>query len=191
MAQTASNAVYSKPKATGCVWSATPGSALPTDASTELDTAFEGWGYISDDGIDEGHDFSSDSVKAYGGATVLVIEGGDEVSYEFTPLEYTNPVVQKNLYGDSNVVTDTDGKTLKSVKLTDDAHVAKPYVFEHVLSNGLIERDVLPSAKVTSIDTNTYSSGAALGPKVTVTPFPDESGVKVYKYFAKATGRSE
>ena len=51
MAQTASNAVYSKPKATGCVWSATPGSALPTDASTELDPAFEGWGYISDDGI--------------------------------------------------------------------------------------------------------------------------------------------
>ena len=50
----------------------------------------------------------------------------------------------------------------------------------------MIERDVLPSAKVTGIDTNAYSSGAALGYKVTVTPFPDAFGVKVYKYFAKA-----
>lgn len=186
MAQTASNAVYSKPKATGCVWSAPEGTALPTDAEAELAAGFEGWGYINDDGVDEGHDFSADSVKAYGGATVLVIEGGDEVTYEFTPLEYTNPVVQKNLFGDSNVTVGTDGTTLKSVKLTDDAHAAKPYVFEHVLSNGMIERDLLPSAKVTGIDTNTYSSGAALGPKVTVTPFPDAFGVKVYKYFAKA-----
>ena len=95
-------------------------------------------------------------------------------------------MVQKNLFGDSNVTVGTDAHALKSVKLTDDAHPAKPYVFEHVLSNGMIERDVLPSAKVTGIDTNTYSSGAALGPKVTITPFPDASGVKVYKYFAKA-----
>lgn len=189
MAQTASNAVYSKPKATGCVWSGTGATTtIPTDATSALDTGFEGWGYINDDGVDEGHDLSSETQKAYGGSVVLTIEAGDEVTFEFTPLEYTNPVVQKNLFGSANVEVDKDGKTLKSVKLTDDAHEAKPFVFEHVLSNGLIERDVVPSGKVTGIDTNTYSSGAALGPKVTITPFPDANGVKVYKYFAKVGG---
>lgn len=186
MAQTATNAVYSKPKATGCVWSGSrPTATIPTDATTDLGADFECWGYINDDGVDEGHDLSSDNQKAYGGSVVLTIEGGDELSYEFTPLEYTNPVVQKNLFGSSNVELGKDGKTLKSVKLTDDAHEDKTFVFEHVLSNGIIERDVMPIGKVTGIDTNTYSSGAALGPKVTITPFPDENGVKVYKYFAK------
>ena len=72
------------------------------------------------------------------------------------------------------------------MKVTDDGHPTRAFVFEHVLSNGMVERDVLPCAQVTSIGTNTYSSGDALGPEVTVTPYPDSTGVKVYKYFAKA-----
>lgn len=185
MAQTASNAVYSKPKAGGAVWTAPPGTELPTDATSALAAAFTAWGYISDDGVTEGHSLSSDSQKAYGGAVVLVMESGDELTYEFTPLEYTNPVVQSELYGAGNVKA--TGKDLTSVQITDDSHEAKPFVYEHVLSNGIVERDVCPSAKVTGIDENTYSSSAALGPKVTVTPFPDEKGVKVYKYFAKVS----
>lgn len=185
MAQTATNAVYSKPKAGGVVWTAPAGTALPTDATTALDEAFEAWGYISDDGVTEGHSLSTDSQKAYGGATVLVMEGGDDLTYEFTPLEYANPVVQRELFGSANVKA--SGGTLTSVQVTDDSHESKPHVFEHVLSNGVVERDVCPNAKVTGIDENTYSSSAALGPKVTVTPFPDDKGVKVYKYFAKVT----
>lgn len=189
MAQTASNAVYSKPKAGGAVWTAPAATALPTDATTALASAYEAWGYISDDGVTEGHDLSTDSQKAYGGATVLVMEGGDEVTYEFTPLEYVNPVVQRNLFGTDNVAD--EGGALSSVKLTDDSHESKRFVFEHVLSNGIVERDVCPNAKVTGIDENTYSSSAALGPKVTVTAFPNENGVKVYKYFAKVATPSK
>ena len=163
------------------------GATPPADATTEL-SGFSAWGYISEDGVSENHDVSSDSTKAYGGATVLVIEGGDEVTYEFTPLEYTNPVVQRELFGTDNV-TDNSG-ALASVKVTDDSHQARVFVFEHVLSNGVIERDVCPNAKVTAIDSNTYSSTAALGPKVTVTVFPDESGVKVYKYFAASAKKN-
>lgn len=185
MAQTAKNAVYSKPKAGGAVWSALAGSTLPTDATTALDEAFEAWGYVSEDGIAENGSINSTTIKAYGGATVITIEGGNDITYVFTPIEYCNATVQKELYGGSNVETDTDG-SVKSVKLTDEAHEQRVFVFEHVLSNGRIERAVLPSAQVTSIGTNTYSSGAALGPEVTVTPYPDASGVKAYKYQAKA-----
>ncbi len=188
MAQNTKHVVFSKPKATGTVSSAPENTTLPTDAVAELDAAFKSLGYISEDGVAENHDLSSESVKDYGKSTVLIIDGGDEVTFEFTPLEYTNPDVQAELYGSSNV--GSDAGTLSSVKLTDDAKEVRAYVLEHVLSNGLIERDVIPRGKVTSIDTNTYSAGAALGPKVTLTALVDSAGVKVYKYFAKASTAS-
>ena len=184
MAQNVKNAVYGKPKVGGAVWSAPDATELPTDASTELGSGFEGWGYISDAGIAENGSISSSTTKAYGGYTVIIIEAGNDITYTFTPLEYMNPVVQKELYGTSNV-TEVTG-VLSSVKLTDDAHERRVFVFEHILLNSMVERDVLPCAQVTAIGTNTYSSTAALGPEVTVTPYPDASGVKVYKYFAKA-----
>ncbi len=186
MAQTAKNVVFSKPKATGTVWSAPEGTTLPTDATTALDAAFKSLGYISEDGVTEAHSLTSETVKDYGKTAVLIIDGGDDTTLEFTPLEYTNPEVQKNLFGTDNVAVDEDG-ALQGVKVSDDSKEVKPYVLEHVLSNGIIERDVVPRGKVTNIDTNTYSAGAALGPKVTVTPLADDNGVKIYKYFAKVS----
>lgn len=184
MAQTAKNAVHSKPKAGGAVWSGATDATLPTDAAAELDSGFSAWGYISEAGVKENNSPSVTTKKAYGGSTVLTIEAGNDVTYTLTPLEYVNPTVQRELYGTSNV-SDSTG-TLTEVKVTDDGHPTRAFVFEHVLSNGMVERDVLPCAQVTSIGTNTYSSGDALGPEVTVTPYPDSAGVKVYKYFAKA-----
>lgn len=182
MAQTAKNVVFSKPKASGASWSAPEGTALPKDAVTALSSDYVSHGYISEDGVAEGHSLSSETVKDYGKSTVLVVDGGDEVTVEVTYLEYTNPNVQIEAFGKDNVGL-TDG-ALASVKVTDDAKEIRVHVFEHVLSNGLIERDVLPRAKVTNIDTITYSGGAALGVKVTYTAMADDDGVKIAKYFA-------
>jgi hypothetical protein len=186
MAQTAKNVVFSKPKATGAVWAAAEGTKLPTNAVTALDAAFETCGYISAAGITEAHELSSETVKDYGKTSVLIIDGGDEVTIEFTPIEYTNPVTQKILFGSGNVEVNPDG-TIKSVTMTDDAKEVRAFIFEHVLSDGTIERDVYPRAKVTGIDTNTYSADAALGPKVTVTALASEDGPKGRKYFAEPT----
>lgn len=185
MAQTAKNVVFSKPKATGAVWTAPEGTAVPTDAAADLAADFKGWGYISEDGIAEAHELSSETVKDYGKTNVLVIDGGDDVTLSFTPLEYTNPAVQEAIFGTANVKTDESG-AIQSITMTDDAKEVRVFVFEHVLSNGTIERDVYPRAKVTAIDTNTYSASAALGPNITITALASEDGPKGYKYFAKA-----
>lgn len=184
MTQNANNVVYSKPKANGAMWSAAEGATLPTDAVAAIDDAFENWGYISEDGVEEAHSLSSETVKDYGKSPVLVIYGGDELTIALTALEYTNPVVQKNLFGDANV-TAADGK-LGKVVLTDEAKAVKSYIIEHVLSNGQIERDVIPRGIVTAIDTVTFSASGALGYKVTITPLADSSNAKEYKYFAEA-----
>lgn len=192
MSQTARHVVSSKPAAGGAVWSAPLGTKVPQDATTALDQAFTALGYISEDGVKENGSISVTTIKAYGGATVLAIEGGNDVTYTFTPIEYDNPVVQRELYGQDNVAVDDSG-ALKSVKMADIQHPERVYVFEHVLSNGVIEREVLPCAQVTGIGTNTHSSTAALGPEVTLTPYPDAAGFKGYKYFAEAvaTGRAD
>lgn len=187
MAQNVKHIVHGAPKAGGAVWSAVLGTTAPTDAVTAMNEALESWGYVSDAGIAENGSISSTAIKAYGGDTVITIEAGNDVTYTFTPLEYTNPVVQKELNGSDHVKVDNDGGALTAVEVTDDSHELRLYVFEHILSNGMVERDVLPCAQVTNVGTNTYSSTAALGPEVTITPYPDESGVKVYKYFAKVS----
>lgn len=184
MGQNVKHVVHGRPKAGGAVWSAALGTAAPTDAATALDKALESWGYVSDAGIAENGSISNTEVKAYGGDPVLVIEAGNDVTYTFTPLEYTNPVVQRELFGKAHVSVSAK-ELLESVKITDDPHEQRLYVFEHILSNGMIERDVVPRGQITNISTNTYSSAAALGYETTVKPFPDENGVKVYKYFAK------
>lgn len=182
MPQNVKHVVFGAPKAGGAVWSAALGSTAPTDATSALDSALKSWGYVSDSGIAENGSVNTTNIKAYGGTTVATIEGGNDVTYTFTPLEYTNPTVQEELYGTDHVKS-ADG-SLSGVEVTDDAHERRLFVFEHILSNGMVERDVLPCGQVTGIGTNTYSSSAALGPEVTVTPYPDENGVKVYKYFA-------
>ena len=185
MAQNVKNAVYGKPKVGGAVWSAPDTTELPTDASTELGSGFEGWGYISDAGIAENGSMSSSTTKAYGGSTVITIEAGNDMAYTFTPLEYMNPVVQEGALRYLQRHRGHRRPLPRSSSPTTPTSAAF-FVFEHILSNGMVERDVLPCAQVTAIGTNTYSSTAALGPEVTVTPYPDASGVKVYKYFAKA-----
>ena len=185
MAQTATNVVYSAPKASGCVYRAPEGTTAPTDASAALDKAFECVGYISSDGVNENHSLSSETVEDYGKTTVLVIDGSDEVTVDFTPIEYGNPTMQAAIYNSSNVKS-SSGK-LTSVTINDDAKEVCVYVFEHVLSNGRIERDVYKRAKVTGIDALNYSKSSALGPKLTLTALVDDDGNKGYKYFADAT----
>ena len=71
MANVASNVSAGKPKTTGAIWVAPKGSTLPTDTATALDAAFKCLGYCSDDGLTNSTDLESETIKAWGGDTVL------------------------------------------------------------------------------------------------------------------------
>ena len=55
--QSSANVTFSKPGASanksGYIWVAPLGTTIPTDATTELDAAFVGLGYLSEDGLTE------------------------------------------------------------------------------------------------------------------------------------------
>ena len=97
------NVTGSKPKIAGCIYTAPIGTAIPTDATTELAEDFKSLGYVSEDGITESESKDSSNILAFGGDVVLITEGEHSYTVQFALLEYLNIDVQKVRHGYANV----------------------------------------------------------------------------------------
>lgn len=157
----ASNVTTGKPKKGGAIFRAPLGSTMPTDATTELDEAFVCLGYCGEDGLTNANSPESDSIKAWGGDTVLTYQSSKEDTFTFVLIEALNPDVLKAVYGDANVSgTLADGIT---VKANSDPQEAAAWVIEQVMRDGAHKRIVIPSAAVTEVGDITYSDEDAVG----------------------------
>lgn len=181
-----SNVSAGKPKVTGAIFIAPVGTTLPTDSTTTLDTAFVELGYASDAGVVNSESRETETIKAWGGDTVLKPFTGKEDTFQFTLIEALNVNALKLVYGDSNVTGDlTNGISIKSAAEDLDYH---SFVIEMVL-NGAIKRIVIPSAKVTEVGDITYADGEAIGYDTTLSAVPDAAGGTHYEYI-KAVSNS-
>jgi hypothetical protein len=184
MPNKAANVVAGTPLATGGVLIAPTGTAAPTTATAALNVAFVAAGYIGEDGLTETNERSTDSVRAWGGDTVKVVQTEHNVSYQFTFLETLNADVLKAVYGADNVTTtaatSTTG-TLHKVNVNASTLPHKAYVFEVKDGNARIRIHV-PDGQITEVGEVTYSDSEVVGYQVTVTAFADSSGNKAYKY---------
>lgn len=181
----ASNVTTGKPKKGGAIFRAPLGSTMPTDATTELDEAFVCLGYCGEDGLTNANSPESDSIKAWGGDTVLTYQSSKEDTFTFVLIEALNPDVLKTVYGDANVSgTLADGIT---VKANSDPQEAAAWVIEQVMRDGAHKRIVIPSAAVTEVGDINYSDEDAVGYETTITATPDTDGNTHYEYI-KAKG---
>ena len=172
-----------KPKVGGSIYSAPMGTALPTDATTALNTAFKCLGYVSDDGVQNSDDRKTTDIKSWGGDIVNSVQTEKTDTFKYTLIEALNVDVLKEIYGDSNVTGDLDtGITVKSNSTELDEHVI---VIEMVLRNNVLKRIVLPSAKVTDVGEIKYKDGDNVGYETTVTCFPDDNSNTHYEYIVK------
>lgn len=183
MANNATNVSAGKPKIGGAIYTAPVGTTLPTDAATALDAAFVGLGYVSEDGLTNDNSPESDSVKAWGGDTVLALQTDRPDTFGFTLLEVMSVDVLKVVYGDDNVI---DNNGAITVKATPEALTERAYVIDMVLKGGRAKRIVIPAGTVTSVGTITYSDSAAIGYELTIADVPDAQGVYHYEYIAAA-----
>ncbi|MDT2641214.1 phage tail protein [Enterococcus dongliensis] len=177
------NVTTAKPKVGGAVYSAPLGTALPTDATTALDTAFKSLGYISEDGMTNANTPESDNIKAWGGDVVAVVQTEKADTFAYTLIEALNPDVLKEVYGAANVSgTLETGITIKANSNPMEEHIL---VVEMVMKGGILKRIVIPIGKVSEVGEIVYKDDEASGFETTITALPDTDENTHYEYIQK------
>lgn len=176
------NIFVAAPKAGGAVWSAPAGTETPKDAASGLDSAFECHGFISEDGITNSVEVSTEDLKAYGGKVVKTVQTSRKETYSFTPIE-TNARTLKDQYGDDNVTMGADGGICALHNaLTRPSRV---WVVETVLSENKVQRDVIPFGRITEVGEKKFADGEAIASQITVSCEEDAAGNTAYTYIAE------
>jgi len=169
-----------KPKVGGAIHWAPIGSTLPASATASLDAAFVELGYVSEDGLTNNNSPESDTVKAWGGDTVLNLQTDRPDTFALTLLESLNTDVLKTIYGSSNVTVDGSGNI--TVKATAGEMPSGAWVFDMILKGGRAKRIVVPNGTISELGEIVYKDDEAVGYNVTITDVPDTNGVYHYEY---------
>lgn len=180
----AANVLVGKPLVTGGLLVGPLGTTLPTSTATALDAAITAVGYVSEDGVTQTIDAGTQDIVAWGGDTVRTIQSDHKVSFQFKLLE-TNELSLRTYYGDANVTKNaTTNEIAARLKAGDLPH--KSWIIE--VRDG--ERDVrvvIPDGQVTDRGDLTYVHNDAVMYDLTLTAYPDSSGVKAYVYSESLT----
>lgn len=184
MSNNATNVSFGKPKATGSVYVAPIGTALPASATVPLNAAFVSMGYITDDGLVNSIKTDTEEIHAWGGD--LVLKGQTTFGETFTVnLLETSIQALQLFYGSANVYQSGDSivVTQNSAPLTNCS-----VVFEMVLTGGRLKRIVVPNAQIVDRSGDiTYTDGDAINYPAMFQAYPDANGNTHSEYIAYLT----
>ena len=170
MANTASNVSVGKPMTGGAVYVAPLGTTLPTSATTALGAGFEALGYISDEGVVNSLERTTENIKAWGGDTVLSPQTEKVDTWAMTFIESLNATVLEQVFGSENVSgTLGTGLTVKANSKELDHSV---WVIDMLMTGGYKKRVVIPNGQITATGNVTYADNSAVGYNATITAFP-------------------
>lgn len=157
---------------TGGIFVAPTGTSLPTDPDAALHGDFDDLGYVGEDGITETQASDVTDIVAWqNSAVVRKVQTSHDLTYTLTLIE-TKTEVLDTFYGPLN------GSV---VEVTGDQLGRKAWVIDVVDGDHEI-RIAIPEGQVTERGDITYANGEAIGYPITITCYPDDSGVKAYIY---------
>lgn len=170
MSNVVSNVATGKPKYSGAVFRAPVGTPLPTNATSELNSAFEPMGYVSSEGVTNSKNRESAEIKAWGGDTVANPQTGKTDTFKIVFIESKRLEVLKAAHGDDNVIGDdlSTGITIRENSAELDMAA---YVIETVMG-GTLKRIVIPEGKPTTIGDVVYKDDDVVAYDLTFTAYP-------------------
>lgn len=184
-ANSATNVTVGKPNISGAVYWAPEGTTLPTSASASLADAFVCLGYVSEDGVTNNNSPESDTIKAWGGDTVLNLQTERADTFALTLLESMNEDVLVAIYGSDHVSVDDSGNI--TIEATAADMETASWVIDMTLKGDRAKRIVIPAGTISELGEIVYKDDEAVAYPITITDVPDEDGVYHYEYIAAAT----
>ena len=177
--QSSANVTFSKPgtstNKSGYIWVAPLGTAVPTDATTELDTAFVGLGYLSEDGLTEPASFEpGDDIVAAGGDTVAQADPTFSKTWTGTCIEALNEDLLKVAYGSANVTVTPAGESDGSITVKEQAGDIEHHVIviDEMLKGGRKRRNVMADATFLITGDISHVHTALVNFEFTITAYP-------------------
>lgn len=184
-----SNASYvstGKPKVAGAIFRAPLGTTLPTSATASLAGAFVELGYVSEDGVKNSNEPSSENIKAWGGAVVMVVQTEKKDEWTMKLIEALNPNVLEAVYGTIHVTYNAGAGTIQ-VEATAEQLADACFVIDSVMKGGAMKRIVIPNGSLSGLAEIVYKDDEAIGYEITISALPDSNGVTHYEYIVLAS----
>lgn len=167
---------------TGLAWFAPPGSTAPTDGVTGLAAAWRNTGMISDNGLVQKFSESSKTIKAAGSTAIQrVLVTDDTFTFDLEFLE--NNQYSKAIFARKDINSITPGVGTGAFSVAYGLYTRQLYAAVFDMMDGTSHiRLYCSSVEVTNRKDITYANGSVSSYGVTVTAYPNSSGVAVQEY---------
>ncbi|WP_227485094.1 hypothetical protein [Bifidobacterium longum] len=175
-------------KVGGYAYWAPAGTALPTDASTALSSAFKLLGYLSEDGLTITTDTDITEVKDANGQTVMKVITSYAESYQFSMLEVLRVEAAKLRYNEDAVTGSDKSMTIKHQMPSDNGFVL---VFEIAMTGNVKDRLVIGNGTRAEFGDRQVHAGDAQAYDVTVSANDMGNGVTAIEYIGRAAAVSK
>lgn len=162
----------------GYIFVAPTGTALPTDYSTALPTAYKCLGFISEDGYVETVDSDSEDLVDMNGDLMDSPQTSRVESAQLTLAEI-KAMTLKLMYGDENV---TDKAGVITVKHNGNSNGTWAVVLDLLLKNNRKWRKVVPLFQCSELDDLTLAVGELAARALTAKYLTDADGNTCYDY---------
>jgi hypothetical protein len=147
-----------------------PTATAPTGTGGET-TGYNDLGFVSEDGVTETRDRSSDTIKAWqNAATVRTVVTDATLTYALTLIETKRETVE--LYYGTEVTATEDEGELTIVPANTGGR--KRFIID-VIDGDEVIRTYVPAGEVTEVGDKVYASGEPVGYEITITAYPDAS----------------